>query len=77
MTNYSAFFEACLEEYVENDISSKTLSKLTPRQVAVAIGVELSLLNSEESSVFEKRVYACLNDLAVGDGTFTLNLVNV
>jgi hypothetical protein len=53
------------------------LSKLTPRQVAVAIGVELSLLNSAESSVFENRVYTCLSDLAVGDGTYTLNLVNV
>jgi hypothetical protein len=53
------------------------MSKLTPRQVAVAIGVELSLMSSADSSVFEKRVYASLGDLAVGDGSFTLNLVNV
>ena len=53
------------------------MSKLTPRQVAVAIGVELSLMSSADSSVFEKRVYASLGDLAVGDGSFSLNLVNV
>ena len=75
--NYTNFFEACLEEYIEDDISSKTLSRLTPRQVAVAIGVELSLLSSPESSPFEKRVYELLTNLTVGDGSFSLNLVNM
>ncbi len=52
------------------------MSKLTPRQAAVAIGVELALLSSGQS-VFEKRVYALLSDLPVDDGKYTLDLINV
>ncbi len=58
------------------DISSKKVCKLTPREVALAIGVEFSLLSTEDS-VFSKRVYALLNNLVVGDGKYTLNIVDV
>jgi hypothetical protein len=58
------------------DISSKKVCKLTPREVALAIGVEFSLLSTEDS-VFSKRVYALLNELVVSDGKYTLNLVDV
>jgi hypothetical protein len=70
------FFEACLKEYDETNISGKKLSKLTPRQVAVAIGVELALLSSGQS-VFEESVYTLLSNLPVDDGKYTLDLINV
>ena len=63
---------------MEDDISNVQLSKLTPRKAAVAICVDLGIMSSPTSSLFEKRVYEHFRNLTVGkDRSFKLDVLNL
>ena len=70
------FEEFCTQTYLERDIASKTLSKLTPFEVAIALYVELTLFKRGES-VFEQTVYSLLSALPVAEGKYTLDLPKI
>jgi hypothetical protein len=62
-----------VQEFIELDVSSKTLPKLTPYMTVLALLVELQILEQSDKS-FEKAVYTGLTHVPIQGGQMVLNL---